>query len=64
MRVRVNREVCVGSGQCVLAAELVFDQDAADGVVVLRQPAPAPELHTSVREAASLCPANAILLSD
>ena len=33
-RLHLDRETCIGSGNCVLAAEAVFDQDD-DGRVVL-----------------------------
>ena len=35
MRVNADRESCIGSGQCVLDAPDVFDQDD-DGVVSLK----------------------------
>lgn len=62
MRVEVDKEKCVGGGQCVLAASEVFDQRDEDGVVVLLADAPGPELHEKVRLAAALCPAVAIRL--
>ncbi|MBO0884842.1 MAG: ferredoxin [Mycobacterium sp.] len=60
MRVSVDQDKCVSSGQCVLAAENVFDQRADDGVVVLLSDNPPHELHDGVREAAAMCPALAI----
>ena len=35
MKVTVDQDKCVSSGQCVLNAGAVFDQRDADGVVVL-----------------------------
>ncbi|MEO3873890.1 ferredoxin [Nonomuraea sp. B12E4] len=35
MKVTVDRELCVGSGQCVLSTAQVFDQRDEDGAVVL-----------------------------
>jgi ferredoxin len=64
MRVRVEPEKCCGAGQCVMLAPKVFDQREADGIVVLLDATPAPELRASVREAASVCPAAAILLDE
>jgi ferredoxin len=60
MRVIVDQDKCVASGQCVLAAGAVFDQRAEDGTVLLLDAAPPPELHEAVRRAAALCPARAI----
>jgi len=64
MRVLVEPEKCCGAGQCVLLAPKVFDQREEDGVVVLLDAKPARELHASVREAASVCPAAAIRLDE
>ena len=34
MRVQADRDICIGAGMCVVAAQEVFDQDD-DGLVVL-----------------------------
>ncbi len=60
LRVVVDRDACCGSGNCVRTAPEVFDQDDAEGLVVLRQPEPPERLHGAVREAAYNCPAGAI----
>ena len=60
MKVLIDQDKCVGSGQCVLAAPTVFDQRDEDGIVVLLDAAPPEELHDIVREAASVCPGVAI----
>ena len=41
MKVIVDQDKCVGSGQCVMMSEAVFDQRDEDGVVVLLQDEPA-----------------------
>ena len=64
MRVTVDQDKCVGSGQCVLAADSVFDQRDEDGIVVLLDPEPAPPLYERVREAAIICPAAAITVEE
>jgi ferredoxin len=64
MRIEVDREGCVGGGQCVIAAPDVFDQRDDDGTVILLNAQPPPELHDGVRRAAMLCPANVIRLLD
>jgi ferredoxin len=64
MNVTIDKDKCCGAGTCVLVAPDVFDQGEDDGVVILLDPMPAPELHDAVREAASVCPALAITLSE
>ncbi|MBH1936934.1 ferredoxin [Streptomyces sp. AV19] len=61
-RVRVHRPLCAGSGNCVMAAPEVFDQDDADGLVLVRDEQPADELLDSVEVAVQLCPVGAIAL--
>ncbi len=60
MRITIDEDRCCGAGQCVLAADEVFDQRDEDGVVVLLDPAPPQGLLTRVEEAAARCPALAI----
>jgi ferredoxin len=59
MRVIVDQDSCVASGQCVLTADAVFDQQE-DGTVLLLDADPPAELHDDVRQAEALCPARAI----
>lgn len=63
MKVSVNRDICIGAGNCVLSAEKVFDQDDF-GIVELIDESPSVEQHQAVREAALLCPANAIQITE
>jgi ferredoxin len=60
MRVIVDEDKCVASGQCVLAAGAVFDQRDSDGIVLVLDDDPPSQLHEHVRRAAGLCPAQAI----
>ncbi|MTD53330.1 ferredoxin [Amycolatopsis pithecellobii] len=64
MKISVDYDACVASGQCVLAAAEVFDQREEDGVVVLLNENPRAELADDVREAAALCPALAIRIEE
>ncbi|HEX3786712.1 MAG TPA: ferredoxin [Pseudonocardiaceae bacterium] len=64
MRVSVDEDRCVGSGQCVLASAEVFDQRDEDGIVVLLDDDPPAEHDADVRHAAAVCPALAITLGE
>jgi ferredoxin len=60
MKVTVDQNKCVSSGQCVLNAGEVFDQRDDDGVVVLLDDSPADDQAVNVSNAAEACPALAI----
>jgi ferredoxin len=62
MSVRVDRDRCVGAGNCVRTLPDVFDQDDDDGLVVLLRPEPADSDRGPVQEAVDLCPSGAITL--
>ena len=63
MRVIVDQDACICSGQCVLAAPDVFDQ-SEEGFVVLLDDEPPAQLHGDVRQAAGMCPALAITVEE
>ena len=60
MKVTVDQDKCVSSGQCVLNASDVFDQRDDDGVVVLLVESPLHELSDNARRFSAACPALAI----
>ena len=62
MRVTIDTDKCISSGQCVLSAPEVFDQRDDDGIAVLLNPAPPADAEADVRQAAALCPALAIVV--
>lgn len=64
LKVYINQDVCVGSGQCVLTAPDVFDQREADGIVTLLTDEPHDSLNEEVRKAEHLCPALAIKVEE
>ena len=61
MKVRVDRDLCRGLGNCVVLAPAVFGLDAAGKAVVLENQAVDDSL---LREAAESCSENAIILQD
>jgi ferredoxin len=64
MKVTVDQNKCIASGQCVLTVPDVFDQREEDGIVVLLNPNPPAGLAEDVKQAAALCPARAITVED
>jgi ferredoxin len=60
VKVTVDQDKCVSSGQCVLNAGEVFDQREDDGVVLLLTDTPPPDQADNTRKAAAACPALAI----
>jgi ferredoxin len=64
MKVSVINGRCIGAGQCVALAPDVFDQRDEDGVVVLLDERPPEEQEADVRQAAAVCPAQAITVED
>ncbi|MCV7302381.1 ferredoxin [Mycobacterium barrassiae] len=63
MRVQADRDVCIQAGNCVMAADAVFDQDDDGIVVVLVDEIPDDQLDHA-REAVKLCPSQALRLID
>ena len=63
VRVQADRDVCISAGNCVMAADAVFDQDDDGIVVVLVDEVPEGE-QDHVREALRLCPSQALRVAD
>ncbi|WP_375425339.1 ferredoxin [uncultured Friedmanniella sp.] len=61
MRVEATPEVCIGAGNCVLAAPDLFDQDD-DGTVQVLQAEVPPGQEDEAQEAVERCPARALAL--
>ncbi|MBQ0926959.1 ferredoxin [Saccharopolyspora endophytica] len=60
MKVFIDQDKCVGAGQCVLAADEVFDQRDEDGVAFLLAEQPDDRHRAATEDAARVCPAAAI----
>lgn len=62
MKITVDQDLCVATGQCVRTAPDVFDQREEDGVVtLLTDDAPADQ-RQAVEEATHACPVGALRL--
>jgi ferredoxin len=64
MRIAADRSACIGSGNCVLTAPAVFDQDDRDGLVVLLDERPEGAAAQAALRAVDLCPAQALARLD
>ncbi|GGF35827.1 ferredoxin [Williamsia phyllosphaerae] len=63
MSIEIDRDTCVGAGQCVLAAPDVFDQTEDEGISFVRPDAPEGR-DGEIADAVDRCPARAIALVD
>lgn len=64
MKIIADAGRCVGAGQCVMAADSVFDQDPATGEVrLLVAKVPAEEVD-AVLDAVSTCPTGALAAAE
>ncbi|MFF2523468.1 ferredoxin [Streptomyces liangshanensis] len=59
--ISVERDRCVGAGQCVLAAPAVFDQDE-EGLVLVLDNAPSALRSDAAHDAVRACPSGALAL--
>ncbi|MFC6236344.1 ferredoxin [Longivirga aurantiaca] len=64
LRVSIDLTRCAGYGNCVDAAEAVFEMSDVDDIAVVLLAEPGPDLWESVRKAARVCPANAIVIDE
>ncbi|MBT0567176.1 ferredoxin [Williamsia sp. CHRR-6] len=64
MKVILDQDKCVASGQCVMAAPEVFDQRDEDGIAVLLGDDFDESERPNVEQAASVCPALAIRIAE
>jgi ferredoxin len=62
--IRVDRNKCCASGQCVMSAPDVFDQSSEDGRVLLLVAKPDDSRADAVHEAVECCPAGAITITE
>ncbi|WP_329222034.1 ferredoxin [Streptomyces sp. NBC_01485] len=64
MKVVLDQDRCVGSGQCALFAPDVFEQRLEDGIAEVLQDRPGPALEEDVDTAIERCPSQAIERTD
>jgi ferredoxin len=62
MKLSADRDACIGSGNCVMVAASLFDQDDDGVVILLSENVPESELEHA-REAVKLCPASVLHLA-
>ncbi|GAA3042606.1 ferredoxin [Pseudonocardia yunnanensis] len=62
VKITVERDRCIGAGQCVFNAPELFDQDD-EGTVVVLEEQPSPEQEPAAHAAEHACPARVISLS-
>lgn len=62
MHITTDTSLCIGSGQCTLAAPEVFDQGDDDALVVVTDPSPPESARAAVEEAIRRCPTQSISL--
>jgi ferredoxin len=63
MRIKADRDVCIGSGQCVLTEPAIFDQDD-EGLVELLVESPTGEAEKAARTAVHICPSGALSVDE
>jgi len=61
LKVRVDRELCIGVSNCVAIAPTVFELDDENKAIVLD---PASVNEQTILEAAESCPQDAIIVED
>jgi ferredoxin len=64
MKVLADKGKCVGAGTCAVVAPDIFDQDDADGIVVVLDEHPGQDRRAAVEEAVDFCPAQALMLAE
>jgi ferredoxin len=64
MRIVADRDLCIGSGQCVLTEPDVFDQSEEDGLVQLLTDQADADTEDAVRQAVRLCPVQALSVQE
>jgi ferredoxin len=63
VKIKADRDLCIGAGNCVLAAENVFDQDD-DAIVVVLEESPQDEDAEAARNAVASCPSGALSIEE
>jgi ferredoxin len=64
MKIIADTSKCVGAGQCVLTEPELFDQSEDDGTIIVLNETPEGELVEKAREAAHVCPSQALSLEE
>jgi ferredoxin len=62
MRIKADRDVCTGAGNCVRIAPEWFDQGVDDGIVLVLKDNPPSELAELMRDVVDACPTGALII--
>ncbi|MFC9553793.1 ferredoxin [Rhodococcus sp. NPDC056960] len=63
MKIKINKDLCCGAGQCVIEAPTVFDQDD-EGIAFLLDQTPGESQRAEVEAAMAACPTVAIMFAE
>jgi ferredoxin len=64
VRIRHDRERCVGSGACAFTLPDIFDQDEDDGRVLVLVERPGEEHRKAIEDVAASCPVFALTIEN
>ena len=64
MKIVADENLCIGAGQCVIAAPGIFDQREDNGIVILLVAEPPPDQVEAVRNAVRQCPSAALSIEE
>lgn len=62
LEIKIDRERCIGSGECAMSAPAIFDIGDDDTAILVSDGPPWPASNDLLREIASHCPSHAISL--
>jgi ferredoxin len=64
MKIVADREICIGSGMCVLIASELFGQDETEGLVAVLKPKAEGREAEAARRAVVSCPTRALSIDE
>ncbi len=64
MKIRVDTNKCEAYGECVFAADDIFELGDGDGTVTVLNDSPGEDRRDAAEQAAAACPVEAITIED